>query len=77
MHGKEFVQLLSLVALVSAGPVRKITREVPQEHSHEAILTSVTKSLNLDNPDNIGDPVFALLGNDVRQQTKNGSDMCE
>jgi hypothetical protein len=66
MHGKEFVQLLSLVALVSAGPVGKIAREVPQELSHQAILTSVTKSLNLNNPDKIVDPVFGLLGNEVR-----------
>ncbi|KAI0076320.1 hypothetical protein K474DRAFT_1598253 [Panus rudis PR-1116 ss-1] len=41
-------------------PVR---REVPQEHSHEPILTSVRNSLNLNNPDKIQDPVFALLGN--------------
>ncbi|KAI0789806.1 hypothetical protein C8Q75DRAFT_718049 [Abortiporus biennis] len=39
-----------------------IKREVPQEHSHEPILTSVRASLNLNNPDKIVDPVFALLG---------------
>ena len=33
------------------------------EHSHEPILTSVRTSLNLNNPDGIVDPVFALLGN--------------
>ena len=65
MHKKELIQLLSIVALACASPVRKVSREVPQEHSHEAILTSVANSLNLDNPDNIVDPVFALLGNDV------------
>jgi hypothetical protein len=65
MHKKELYQLLAIVALACAGPVQKVAREVPQEHSHEAILTSVTKSLNVDNPDNIGDPVFGLLGNDV------------
>ncbi|KAF9468583.1 hypothetical protein BDZ94DRAFT_1245759 [Collybia nuda] len=41
-------------------PVR---REVPQEHSHEPFLTSVRKSLALNNPDGIADPVFGLLGN--------------
>ncbi|KAK8127630.1 hypothetical protein PG984_008738 [Apiospora sp. TS-2023a] len=38
-------------------------REVPQEHSHENILNVVATSLKLDNPDNIQDPVFSLLGN--------------
>jgi hypothetical protein len=32
------------------------------EHSHEPILTSVRTSLNLNNPDQIQDPVFGLLG---------------
>lgn len=41
-------------------------REVPQEHSHEAILTAVGASLNLNNPDKIADPVFGLLGAAVR-----------
>ncbi|KAI1793302.1 hypothetical protein LXA43DRAFT_885996 [Ganoderma leucocontextum] len=54
----------ALVVLFSAfalsAPVR---REVPQEHSHEPILTTVRTSLNLNNPDKIVDPVFALLGN--------------
>ncbi|KAK8090780.1 hypothetical protein PG994_000285 [Apiospora phragmitis] len=38
-------------------------REVPQEHSHDNILNVVAASLKLDNPDNIQDPVFSLLGN--------------
>lgn len=38
-------------------------REVPQEHSHERFLTGVRTNLNLDNPDEIQDPVFGLLGN--------------
>lgn len=38
-------------------------REVPQEHSHDNILNVVATSLKLDNPDNIQDPVFSLLGN--------------
>lgn len=36
---------------------------VRSEHSHEKILTAVGTSLNLNNPDGIVDPVFALLGN--------------
>ena len=47
-------------AFAFSAPVR---REVPQEHSHEPILTKVRTSLNLNNPDKIVDPVFALLGN--------------
>ncbi|ETI22243.1 hypothetical protein G647_06316 [Cladophialophora carrionii CBS 160.54] len=38
-------------------------REVPQEHSHEKFLTIVNTNLKLDNPDNIVDAVFGLLGN--------------
>lgn len=37
-------------------------REVPQEHSHEQFLTTVRASLNTNNPANIEDPVFGLLG---------------
>jgi len=39
-----------------------IKREVPQEHSHNAIIASVRTSLNLNNPDKIQDPIFGLLG---------------
>lgn len=64
------VSVLALTALSVARPVPgkgKIEpREVPQEHSHEQFLTSVRDSLRIDNPDNIGDPVFGLLGNGVR-----------
>jgi len=45
-----------------------IKREVPQEHSHEPIITSVRTSLNLNNPDNIKDPIFALLGDAAAAQ---------
>jgi hypothetical protein len=38
-------------------------REVPQEHSHEKFITIVNTNLKLDNPDNIVDAVFGLLGN--------------
>ncbi|KAJ8114454.1 hypothetical protein ONZ43_g4900 [Nemania bipapillata] len=41
----------------------KFRREVPQEHSHEKFLTGVGAALNLNNVDQVQDPVFALLGN--------------
>ncbi|KAH9847893.1 hypothetical protein C2E23DRAFT_862962 [Lenzites betulinus] len=56
---KSFALLSALASLAAAAPVR---REVPQEHSHEPILTAVRTSLNLNNPAKIQDPVFALLG---------------
>lgn len=37
-------------------------REVPQEHSHAAIVRTVQKALVLDNPQEIVDAVFGLLG---------------
>ncbi|KAJ7935579.1 hypothetical protein B0H13DRAFT_2649708 [Mycena leptocephala] len=40
-----------------------IRREVPQEHSHQAILAAVQASLVKNNPDGIADSVFGLLGN--------------
>ncbi|KAJ7763066.1 hypothetical protein B0H16DRAFT_1883924 [Mycena metata] len=53
-----------LALLVSSSSLAlPIRREVPQEHSHQAILTSVTTSLSKNNPDGIVDPVFGLLGN--------------
>jgi hypothetical protein len=33
------------------------------QHSHEKFVTSVRTSLFLDNPLDIADPIFALLGN--------------
>jgi len=50
-------------SLSSALSVPIYRREVPQEHSHEQILTVVKASLLLNNPDQIQDPVFGLLGN--------------
>lgn len=38
------------------------------EHSHEPIITSVRASLNLNNPDQIEDPIFALLGDQAAAQ---------
>jgi len=54
--------LLAFFGLVAAAPT-KLRREVPQELSHNKFLASVRLSLNLDNPDEIQDPVFGLLGN--------------
>ncbi|KAF7554800.1 hypothetical protein G7Z17_g2642 [Cylindrodendrum hubeiense] len=38
-------------------------REVPQEHSHDFVLTITREFLNVDNPKGIVDVVFGLLGN--------------
>jgi len=38
-------------------------REVPLEHSHEIFVKLVNEFLKKDNPDNIQDAVFGLLGN--------------
>jgi hypothetical protein len=40
-----------------------LRREVPQENSHKKFLTTVQEFLQMDNPDEIVDPVFGLLGN--------------
>lgn len=62
----------TMAGLASAGPLRPYhenharglyRREVPQEHSHNFVLDITREFLNLDNPKNIQDPVFGLLGN--------------
>ncbi|KAI4199069.1 MAG: hypothetical protein LQ350_004891 [Teloschistes chrysophthalmus] len=56
--------ILAFSATTQAAPIMNLSRrEVPQEHSHNTFLDSVTKSLRVNNPDNIGDAVFGLLGN--------------
>ncbi|KAL0960685.1 hypothetical protein HGRIS_005713 [Hohenbuehelia grisea] len=55
--------VFAIAYLAVYGASLPIRREVPQEHSHEQFLTSVRNSLNLNNPDQIQDPVFGLLGN--------------
>ncbi|KAH6632322.1 hypothetical protein F5144DRAFT_248453 [Chaetomium tenue] len=60
--------LVALAGLASAREInlysRKVSkREVPQEHSHEPILVATNDALQLDNPLEIQDTVFALLGN--------------
>ncbi|KAK1658955.1 hypothetical protein BDP55DRAFT_563919 [Colletotrichum godetiae] len=49
------IALAALVAFAAA--------EVPQEHSHEKYLRAVNALLKQDNPNNIQDAVFGLLGN--------------
>lgn len=55
--------LVVLAGLSAAKPVSLRTRELPQEHSHEKYLELVRTSLADNNPKEIGDPVFGLLGN--------------
>lgn len=43
--------------------LRKVRRQVPQEHSHEFYLRATSAALALNNPDGIVDAVFGLLGN--------------
>ncbi|KAI2467158.1 hypothetical protein F4781DRAFT_324563 [Annulohypoxylon bovei var. microspora] len=46
----------------------KVRREVPQEHSHNKFIAGVGAALNLNNVDQVSDPVFALLGNAAAAQ---------
>ena len=62
------VVALCISYLTFAASALPIKREVPQEHSHEPILTAVRTTLNLNNPDQIVDPVFALLGDAAAKQ---------
>ncbi|OIW31890.1 hypothetical protein CONLIGDRAFT_244650 [Coniochaeta ligniaria NRRL 30616] len=59
--------ILALAGFAAAREVGLYTRmgkrEVPQEHSHEAILRIVNTNLQLNNPLAIQDTVFGLLGN--------------
>lgn len=87
---KSFCALLSLSVAVLALPIQRrevpqgdhtLLRTPPllipsnTEHSHEQFITSVRASLNLDNPDSIGDPIFALLGNAAAAQGLGGLDI--
>ncbi|KAF2853858.1 hypothetical protein T440DRAFT_496707 [Plenodomus tracheiphilus IPT5] len=54
---------LALIGAVAARPAPKaMKREVPQEHAHENILRAVNEILVQDNPAQIQDAVFGLLG---------------
>ncbi|KAL8993742.1 MAG: hypothetical protein Q9169_006124 [Polycauliona sp. 2 TL-2023] len=72
MRHEALLSILAFSAISRAAPTRTpakapirtlYNREVPQEHSHNTFLASVRTSLALDNPDNIQDSVFGLLGN--------------
>ena len=41
---------------------RIMRREVPQEHSHNKYINTTDTFLKMNNPDNIEDAVFGLLG---------------
>ncbi|KAH9861495.1 hypothetical protein J1614_011242 [Plenodomus biglobosus] len=57
------ILLIALIGAVAAHPAPRATkREVPQEHAHENILRAVNNILMQDNPDEIADAVFGLLG---------------
>jgi hypothetical protein len=61
---KNSIIALTLIGAVVARPAGIMKkREVPQEHAHENIVSAVNTLLKLDNPDNISDAVFGLLGN--------------
>ena len=59
---------LCLAYLTFSASALPIKREVPQEHSHESILRAVRTLLNTNNPDQIVDPVFSLLGDAAAKQ---------
>ncbi|KAJ4375018.1 hypothetical protein N0V83_002097 [Neocucurbitaria cava] len=60
---KHSIIALAFIGAVAARPTALLTkREVPQEHSHENIVAAVNTALQLNNPDNIQDAVFGLLG---------------
>ncbi|KAF2760141.1 hypothetical protein EJ05DRAFT_498111 [Pseudovirgaria hyperparasitica] len=66
MKNSLILSLPFLISISSATPIQRShihRREVPQEHSHEAILRTVNTLLKTNNPDNIQDAVFGLLGN--------------
>lgn len=76
MKSHSILSLLSLTALAAARPVpnkaQPLRREVPQEHSHAQFITTVQSSLTQNNPDNIADPIFGLLGNAVGLRSPGG-----
>ena len=78
MKYSEIIALSALVASTSARPSlhsspytrvhardMKMRREVPQEQSHRKFLLKAQEMLELDNPDEIVDTVFGLLGNEA------------
>jgi len=58
---KSFLLAFVYTVALNAAPI--LLREVPQEHSHEAILILMRDAIATgSNPQNLGDPVFGLLG---------------
>lgn len=43
-------------------------RQVPQEHSHDFVLNITKEFLDLDNPNEIADPVFGMLGDAAAEE---------
>ena len=70
MRYSEIVTLSALVASAAARPtsMKLSRREVPQEQSHKKVLTKCQEMLLLENPDQIVDVVFGLLGNEAAAQ---------
>lgn len=60
---KHSVLALTLIGAAVARPTAILRkREVPQEHSHRNIVIAVNDLLFLNNPDDIQDAIFGLLG---------------
>ncbi|CAN9477323.1 unnamed protein product [Alternaria alternata] len=59
---KNSVIALTLIGVAAARPTLMTKREVPQEHAHRNVNLAVNDLLQQNNPDNIQDSVFALLG---------------
>jgi len=60
---KHSILALTLIGAAAARPTALLKkREVPQEHSHRNIINVVNDLLFLDNPDDIQDAIFGLLG---------------
>jgi hypothetical protein len=63
---KHSIIAAGLVAVVAARPgVNEYSfakREVPQEHAHRNVNLVINDLINLNNPDNVGDAIFGLLG---------------
>jgi hypothetical protein len=58
---KSFLLAFAYTVVLNAAPI--LRREVPQEHSHEAILILMRAAIATgSNTQNLGDPVFGLLG---------------
>lgn len=62
---QSLIYALPLLGAVTARTVNFYNfekREVPQEHAHRDVNLEINKLLALNNPDNIQDAVFGLLG---------------